>query len=283
MKRTVVYIYIVCVVFSLFFSFSAPVSAQDLPFNADKDKPLEITAQDTLEWHRKARQYVARGAVIAQQGDLTIKAEILTADYHEKSESSVDIWRLSAAEQVEILSNENKAYGSKAVYNIDKGLAIMTGDNLKMVSPDQIMTAENSFEYWVQERRLVAKGRAKVTRGDDTIQSDQMTAWFVQKDMQTNNNRKLKKAEANGHVVITTPTEVITGDYGEYNGKENAATLTGRVKITRGPNVLEGEKAIVNLNTHISKMFGGKGQEGRVRGIFYPDSEKNGSKEKSTQ
>ncbi len=239
--------------------------------NPDKDKPLEITAQDTLEWHRKSRQYIARGAVEARQGGLTIKGQTLTADYHEKSESSFDIWRLTAAGDVVILSKQNAAHGDKAVYNLDEGLAIMTGKDLKMVSPDQVMTANEVFEYWVTEGRLVARGAAKVKRGEDTIESQTMTAWFSEGP---DKKRKLAKAEAAGHVVITTPTEVVTGDYGVYDGENNTVTLTGHVKITRRLNALEGARAVVNLDTNVSKLYGGTIEQGRVRGVFYPESEK---------
>ena len=51
------------------------------------------------------------------------------------------------------------------------------------------------------------------------------------------------------------------------------ATLTGHVKIERGPNVIEGDKAQINLATNVSQMISTPGQT-RVHGIFYPGSDK---------
>ena len=88
----------------------------------------------------------------------------------------------------------------------------------------------------------------------------------------------LHSLEAIGNVVIITPEEIIRGAYGIFKTKTNKAEITGGVKIKRGPNTLEGERAEVDLNTNISTIFGNKqgtGNEttGRVRGVFYPGSE----------
>src|SRR5690606_17134882 len=89
--------------------------------------------------------------------------------------------------------------------------------------------------------------------------------------------------EAENNVIITTPEEVLTGSRGTYRADTNIAQVSGSVKIRRGPNVLEGERAQVDLTTNVSTMFGGggtiTGSDGRVRGVFYPGSEKKDEKE----
>ncbi len=59
------------------------------------------------------------------------------------------------------------------------------------------------------------------------------------------------------------------------NTKTNTAIITGNVKITRGQNVLTGERAEVDLNTNISRLFGSSIEDGqvggRVKGVFYPE------------
>jgi lipopolysaccharide export system protein LptA len=46
------------------------------------------------------------------------------------------------------------------------------------------------------------------------------------------------------------------------------------VKIHRGPNTLEGEKAEVDMNTNISRIIGNPAAGQRVRGVFYPGTDK---------
>lgn len=242
---------------------------------AEKDPPLEITADRTLEWHRNDLRFIARGNVAAQQGDVTIRSETLTALYRETEDTSIDIYRLDADENVIIDSSEANAYGDQAVYDVDQGKAVMTGENLRMTSPDQTVTARDNFEYFVNDGRLIANGAVRIVRGEDTITTDQAIALFSEN---VEGERQLQRLEAKGNVIIKTPAETLYGDRGHYDAAGNIAEIYGNVRITRGPNVLEGERAEVDLTTNISRMFGGAASgttgtdSGRVRGVFYPDS-----------
>ncbi|MCB9987909.1 MAG: ostA-like family protein [Rhodospirillales bacterium] len=256
----------------VFFLAVFPAAAQNAGgFNPQKDEPLEITADQTLEWHRDTQQFIARGAVVAKQGDVIIHAEVLTADYRETEDENFDIYRLTAAGNVEIESRGNKAYGDKTVYNVDQGVAVMTGENLRLVSPDQTVTARDSFEYWINEGRLTALGDAKAIRGEDTITAARLAAFFTKG---ADGKNQLNRLEAYDNVVIITPTETLSGQKGVYNAATNVAELIGTVKIQRGPNVLEGDRADVNLATNVSRMHGSPETGGRVHGTFYPGSDK---------
>ncbi|GJL85591.1 MAG: hypothetical protein DHS20C02_13660 [Micavibrio sp.] len=253
----------------IFLIFSAPALAQEMSIGKS-DEPLEITADESLEWHRTEKVFIAKKNAVATQGEANIAAQKLTAHYREDAKGDMEIAKLTADDQVTIKSNETTAHGQKAVYDLDSGLATMTGDNLKMVGPDQTVTAQDRFEYWINDGRLSAIGRAKVTRLEDTVEANKVSATFKESAA---GERVLDSMEAIGNVVITTPTEVITGAYGIYHAETNIAELSGGVQIKRGLNILEGEKAQVNLNTNISKMFGSAQNGGRVRGVFYPGSE----------
>ncbi|MCB1532723.1 MAG: ostA-like family protein [Alphaproteobacteria bacterium] len=255
---------------------AAPVCAQGLGGPSSSDQPIEITADKTLEWLRNDKQFIARDNAKAKQGDVSIAAQTLTADYRDGDGSGLEIYKMKATDNVVISSRENNAYGDMATYEVDQGLAVMTGDNLKMTSPDQTLTARDKFEYWVTDGRLVALGDAKIIRpkptgGTDTLRSDKISALLKEN---AKGQRVLHSMEAIGNVVITTPTEVITGAYGIYKADTNTAEIKGDVIIKRGPNILEGERAEVDMNTNTSRMFGSAKTGGQVRGVFYPNSEK---------
>jgi lipopolysaccharide export system protein LptA len=264
------------------------ITAQDITApaaaaNADNKQPLEITADQTLEWHRNDNQFVANGNVVAKQGDTSIKSDKLVADYRQgkgKSQSFA-IYQLTATGHVNIDSRGSTASGDKAVYDVDKGVATLTGDNLKLASPGQTVTARDKFEYRVNDGVLTATGGAVAVRGQDRIAADVMSAAFAKGAGGAGlgamagaggADKNLERLDAGGHVVITTPDETLTGDKASYTAADNIARITGNVKITRGPNTLEGESAEVNLATNISTMRGGASEGGRVRGVFYPDS-----------
>lgn len=243
---------------------------------SNSSEPIEITADGTLEWHRNNSSFIATKNALARQGDVSLAANKLTADYKDGNGSNFEIWRVRAADNVRIQSRDTQAFGDNADYDISTGFAEMTGSDLRLVSPDQTVTARDKFEYWTNEGRLVAIGDAVLTRVNEkgetnTLKADTLTAFM--KDDQ-NGKRVLDRLEATGNVVITTPTETLTGHKGIYNATTNIAEITGNVQIKRGPNILEGTKADVNLTTNISRMFGGGNAQTRVRGVFYPNSKK---------
>jgi lipopolysaccharide export system protein LptA len=82
----------------------------------------------------------------------------------------------------------------------------------------------------------------------------------------------LDTLDATGNVEIKTTSETLTGEKGFYNAKDNTAQVTGNVRITRGPNILEGARADIDLTTQTSRLYAPSGPNGRVRGIFFPSS-----------
>ncbi len=243
-------------------SSSAPAMSSEVP--------LEITADNTLEWQRNEKTFIARGNALAKQGDSSVAASTLTAHYSDNN-GGMKVSRVIASENVVINSRDSEAYGAQADYDLDKSYAVMTGDDLRMVSPDQEVTAREKFEYWVNDGKFIAIGQAKVKRATDTLQADRIAA--VMKD-NAQGQRVLETLEANNNVVITTPTEKVTGSYAIYRASTNMAEIKGNVKISRGPNILEGERAEVDMTTKTSRIFGAPQDGGRVKGVFYPGSEK---------
>ncbi len=244
--------------------------------STNSKEPLEITADGALEWHRNDKVFTAKKNALAKQGEVSVAAATLNADYNDESGQDFEIWRVRADESVRIISRDTTAHGDHAVYDINKGYAEITGSDLRLVSPDQSVTARDKFEYWAVEGKLIAIGNARITRKNEkgetnTLDADVITA-YLKDDAQ--GKRTLDRMEAQGNVIITTPTEILTGNQGVYNATTEMAEITGNVKIKRGPNILEGAKADVNMATNVSRMFGGGGPKGRVRAVFYPGSEK---------
>lgn len=253
---------------------SGHVQAQDSATVTNSQQPLEITADGTLEWHRNDNIFVATNNAKAEQGEVSVAAAKLTADYKDGDGQDFEIWRVRAEQDVHIQSRDTSAYGDNATYDINKGYAEITGSDLRLISPDQTVKARDKFEYWAVEGKLVAIGNARIIRENEqgeinTLDADIITAYLKDNDQ---GQRVLERMEADGNVVITTPTETLSGDAGTYNAGTQIAEITGNVEIKRGPNILEGGRAEVNLETSVSRMFGNGGTRGQVRGVFYPGS-----------
>jgi lipopolysaccharide export system protein LptA len=93
----------------------------------------------------------------------------------------------------------------------------------------------------------------------------------------TENNvqQRIKRIEAFGGVIVMSKDQKATGDRADFDIKSNTVTLLGNVVVTQGPNVMKGDKLIVDLSTSRARMEAGtKGSPGRVQGLFVPSSMK---------
>jgi lipopolysaccharide export system protein LptA len=218
------------------------------------DKPIEVYAHEGIEWDQNAETYIARGNARAIQGDVTVYGTTLTARYRKTADGGSEIWRLDADGKVRIVSPKGTVYGQKATYDMDTTILVVTGNNLKLVTAKETVTARDSLEYWQKKEMFVARGDAFAVLQDRKIKADILTA-HLRKD--ENEESKVYRVDAFGSVLITTPTDIARGENGVYFADTDIATLTGAVRITRGDNQLNGDIAEVNMNTGI----GGKIEE----------------------
>src|SRR5690606_7397420 len=119
----------------------------------------------------------------------------------------------------------------------------------------------------------VARGAASATRADKRIRADTLTATLGEGEK---GNREVRRVDAFGNVTVATQTETARAETGVHHLERGVATLRGTVRITRGQNQLNGEYAVVDLNSGVSRMLPAPardGQPGRVTGLFVPNKE----------
>lgn len=255
-----------------------PAFAADKPdIGSGGDLPFNIEAKQSLEYQQEQRQYVARGAAKVTRGDFSVTGDTLTAYERDKAgNEGTEVYKFTADGHVIVSNGKAVAYGDKADYNIDSQMAVLTGKDLKLIAEADTLTARDRFEYYSADQKAVAIGNAKAIRktpeGTRTITADRMTAYFKKdKDGKTVADR----IEAEGNVKMLTGTDVATGNSGTYNPATSKATLKGDVRLTRGPNQLEGDAAEVDTETGVSKLLGTENatsNKSRVRGLLVPGS-----------
>src|SRR5215471_9473915 len=81
-------------------------------------------------------------------------------------------------------------------------------------------------------------------------------------------DRQIRRIEAKGNVVVVQKDQNATGDAATFNMRENTVTLVGNVVVTRGTDVLRGQRLVVDLTSGVSKM-----DQGRVEGLFKSGSQ----------
>jgi lipopolysaccharide export system protein LptA len=247
---------------------------------------------------------IARGAARAVRGGVTIDADLLLARYRPRGGAPAEarppsegpggaseIWRLEAEGNVVITTATDRAEGDRAIYDLDQAVMVLTGRNLRLTSPDNVLTARDSVEYWPQRRMAVARGDAVVvTKDDKRVRADVLVAYFKEAPTEASGAARpqparsageaapgegsnLEKVEAYGRVEIRTAEEVIRGDSGVYTPPNGLARLLGNVRIVRGDNTLTGCEAIVNMDTGISRLIACPNE--RVRGLIVPGESQN--------
>jgi lipopolysaccharide export system protein LptA len=285
--------------------------------------PIDITARDGIEWRQAERQVIARGDAKAIRGAVTVQADRLTAWYRKKAagpdgdqkapaaqQASIgigsdpgsegnEIYRLQADGNVRIYTQTDKAVGDRATYDLDNAVLVLTGRNLTLTTPNDVLTARDDLEYWPQKHMAVARGNAVVVTNDakrvaaDTLvaytkdapnppagagaTAPQQAAKPGQNDDPLASSGKVERVEAFGNVSIRTPTDMVTGDRGVYVPDTGMARLAGTVRITRGQNQLNGAEAEVNMKTGIAKLLAAP--KSRVSGLVLPNDQSNKSLE----
>ena len=271
--------------------------------------PVEVTARDGMEWRQNEQMVVARGDARAVRGGVTVMADNLIARYRRKPGSAApaagaqpgaadtgsnEIYRLEAQGHVRIATATDLAVGDRAVYDIDQAVLVLTGGDLRLTTPQQTLTAEDSMEYWSDKGVAVARGDATVQTADGRrLSADTLVGYTVPPSTQGSSlvgaqggarpaaaggdpslaAGRLQRVEAFGNVVIRTAAETVRGDRGVYVPDSGIARLAGNVRITRGQNQLNGDEAVVNIQTGVSTLARGPG--GRVQGLVVPNDPAN--------
>jgi lipopolysaccharide export system protein LptA len=235
--------------------------------------PLKIEAERGIEWHQNEKAYVARGNALAARGDVSVRAEVLTAYYRQRSaaadtQSSNEIHRVVAQGTVRIATPTQTVFGDRAVYDIDQSVIVVTGKDLRLVTPTDTLTARDTLEWHDAKQQAVARGDAVAIRNDQRIKADVLVANVVRPQ---NEPSRISRVDAHGGVLVSTPTEIARGRSGVYNVDTGIVTLVGNVTITRGENEIKGERATVDLNKNVSRMEAAPG--GRVEGLVMPSSQ----------
>jgi lipopolysaccharide export system protein LptA len=249
----------------------------------DDHRPLDIEADQGIEWQQNNNVYIARGNAHATRGNATVYADTLIAHYRPASPDrakpassggltgSTDIYRVEAEGNVRLTTDTQTVYGDRAVYDLDSATAVVTGKHLKLVTPKDTVTARDSLEWYDNTLIAVARGEAIAMRETRRLAGDVLTAQVVKP---TDGPSRISRIDAQGHVLVTTINEIARGATGVYNVDTGIATLAGGVTITRGDNELRGQYGVVDLNNNVSRLLSSPPSElsphAPVQGLIIP-------------
>jgi lipopolysaccharide export system protein LptA len=282
--------------------------SEDRPVEVSADHGIEWQ-QDAQVYIARGNAMAKRGATEVHADTLTAHYRRIKATAGKETDGKgsgdkeaggeTEIYRLDADGHVTIKGERQTVVGDQAVYDVDQQIGIVTGKALKMTTATDMVTARDSLEWYDQKQIAVARGDAVAVRDVKVIRADVLTAHMT-KDKpppaagkpekaapasaqakprdaamplgDTEESSKISRVDAQGHVLVSTQTDVGRGDYGVYNADSGIATLLGNVTVTRGPNTVRGEYAVMDLNNNVSRMMAAPAKPGaaptRVEGLF---------------
>ena len=297
-----------------------PGAPRAQPIDLSSGGPVEVTARGQFEWRQDDQEVIATVDCRAVRGTVTVLADRMIAHYRKKGtgphaatggaapgQSTGDavsdaenggneVYRLDAEGHVRILTPTDEAVGDKAVYDIDQAVLVMTGHALKLTTPQDVLTARDSLEYWSQLHMAVGRGNAVVVTSDGRrLSGDVLVAYTTPPEEQPKPggatpvaaqpapapgkppadpllaaSGKLRKVEAYGNVEVRTQVDTVRGDRGVYVPETGIARIFGHVRITHDENQINGPAADVNMKTGIAHMISAPGR--RVEGLIMPNS-----------
>ena len=270
-SRKLLFQLVVLVIFYFQISAAAVAGGLDLA-SGSKDMPIEITADNGIEWQKNKEILIASGNAKASRGGITVLAEVLRAYYRKKTTGGTDLYRLDAAGGVKIFSDTESMEGETAVLDFEQ--AILKVDGKKVIykaGPDTI-TANQQMEYWERQKMAVARGNAVAIHKGKTLRADVLKA-LLRKNK--TGRSEVYIIEAFNNVLIVSDKDRLRSDSAIYKLDSGIVTLKGNVSIIRENSILKGDLAEINLKTGISKLLTvdsveSRKERKRVRGLIYP-------------
>jgi lipopolysaccharide export system protein LptA len=132
----------------------------------------------------------------------------------------------------------------------------------------------DSLEVRREEGLAVFTGNVDAVQGSMRLRADKLTVHYRPEGKTGGAMAQgaISQMDAEGSVFLSSPAETAQGERGVYNVDDRMVTMTGAVVLTRGENVVRGDRVVLNLVTGVSRVESAgttsKGQ--RVKGLFVP-------------
>lgn len=147
-----------------------------------------------------------------------------------------------------------------------------------------IEISADSLEVAQEEQIATFAGNVDAVQGDLVLSADKLEVHYEGKSsgavgIAAGSGNSIRRIDAEGHVIIASPEETAKGDFGTYDVPARLVTLEGQVVLTRGANVIRGERLELDLESGKSRIVGAatsvaEGDEAtegeRVKALFTP-------------
>lgn len=120
---------------------------------------------------------------------------------------------------------------------------------------DPIEIEAGSAEIRQADNRAILSGGVIVRQGDATLKTSVVYVDYAG-GAAADVNQQIKRIEAPGKVAVSVRDQTASGDRGVFNYSDETLIVSGNVVLSQGPNVMRGERLVVDLRTGKARMEG---------------------------
>ncbi len=246
---------------------------------SNKTTPLEINAQNGMICSQDKKRCTALGPVVSKKGTSVLNCQKLVVYFQdvavqkktESHSSAQDIKKIEAFGDVQFFDSKGgfKGTGQYALYTPHLGQLSLEGNPVLKDAQTTVLVGSRVI-FYEQSRMAITLGRSTIKRGDKLMQADTLKVYFTKDGA---GKLVFDRLEAEGNVVISTPSEIAKARRGIYRAKTQVAELFDDVVLTRADGQLRGNYGRYDMLSGQSQLFNNKGNapsSQRVQAILNP-------------
>lgn len=128
-------------------------------------------------------------------------------------------------------------------------------------SGDPIQIEADRLEVRNEEKLAVYTGNVRVRQGITLLQAPALRVFYSgQATADGAPGSEVSRIEAGPDVQVRSQDQTASGDRVVLDMSKDLVTVTGNVVLTQGPNVVRGERLVVDLKSKLGRMEGGRVQ-----------------------
>jgi lipopolysaccharide export system protein LptA len=142
----------------------------------------------------------------------------------------------------------------------------------------------DKLEVHDKDKVATFTGNVHVTQGDTEMRSKILVVYYEDNGKPAtagaasakiaasgaNDQQQIRRIEATGGVRVVQRDQNAAGDSGTFDMQANTVTLNGNVVVTRGKDIVRGQRLVVDMNTGVSRIESAAG--GQVESLFQAGS-----------
>lgn len=240
--------------------------------NAANDDQLIVEADDSLQWLRAEKKYIATGNASATRNGTRLDADVIIADYLEtetaENETGTTITHIEGQNNARFTRGTLIATGETITYDLTIEKAVMTGQQSKVVNGEEQITANQSIIYDRSQRTITATGKAHVILSNgQELKGNVITATL--NDDENDIIRVMAKDQAEVYSPGKNGIREAFAQLMTYEKSTGIAELTDNVVLKEAGNIMKGDKAVIDTISGTSTMSSTTSGQ-RVGGVFQP-------------